>query len=63
MKNEVKKFCHHLLCLKWLQIFMNLFILLNTNEDILKKVENLQPLTSKEGKTNTGSQQLQISNI
>ncbi len=34
------KFCHHLLILKYFQTCMNVFVLLNTKEDILKNVGN-----------------------
>ncbi len=34
------KFCHNLLPLKYFQTCMNVFILLNTKEDILKNVGN-----------------------
>ncbi len=37
---KMKQFCHHLLSLKYFQTCMNVFVLPNTKEDILKNVGN-----------------------
>ncbi len=37
---KIKQFCHHLLSLKYFQTCMNVFVLPNTKEDILKNVGN-----------------------